>query len=326
MKNLKTSLLLGVAGACVATSVPALAAEDEENTGGIKIITVTAQKREQNLQVVPIAVTAVDQETLQANRITTVNDLGSFAPGLTVRPSAGGIQVPSFTMRGQNSYGVVAGSDKQVSIYLDGVYISSPRGSIFDLPDVARLEVLRGPQGTLFGRNATAGAVSVVTRDPDGQVGARLEGTIQNKNGYRVRASLDTPQFGPFSAYVSFVRNFRHGDIRNIAAGTVWDRTGSPDKYVSQIKRSPKWLGSVDNSSYFAALKFETGDFRTVYKFDLNVDDGTPEGTAVTSIPPGYAGLGAGAPLLGPIFDALYAGNNLLINTTNQSPKAVSNA
>src|SRR6185503_5369520 len=136
-----------------------------------------------------------------------------------VKPSAGGISTPSFTIRGQVSFGVVAGSDKQVSIYIDGVYISSPRGSIFQLPDIQRLEVLRGPQGTLFGRNATAGAVSITTRDPSGEAHLKVEGTYGNLDQYRFRMTADTPQVGPFSAFFSYVRNYRRGEIENSFAG-----------------------------------------------------------------------------------------------------------
>ena len=276
--------MLATSALALAIALPAQAnAAEEEDTGGVKIITVTAQKREQNVQDVPIAVTAVDAENLQANRIFTVNDLSSIAPGVTVKPSAGGISTPAFTIRGQVSFGVVAGSDKQVSIYIDGVYISSPRGSIFQLPDISRLEVLRGPQGTLFGRNATAGAVSIVTRDPTGEIGAKLEGSFGNRGAYRVRATLDTPQVGPFSAYFSFVREYRRGDIRNAAAGTVWNRSLATDN--NRILRSPKFLGTVNNNSYFAAVKFEPegSDFKMVYKYDRNDDSGTPEGTGLVA-------------------------------------------
>jgi len=138
------SLLTSTAIAMAAWLPASAHAQQAEGTVGLEEIVVTAQKREQSMQDVPIAITAVTQESLQANRIYTVNDLSAIAPGLTVKPSAGGIQTPSFTMRGQVSFGVVAGSDKQVSVYVDGVYISSPRGSIFDLPDIERLEVLRG--------------------------------------------------------------------------------------------------------------------------------------------------------------------------------------
>ena len=320
---------LGLLGATALGSVLLVAqtamAQQADDNGGLAEIIVTAQKREQSVQDVPIAVTAVTQETLTANRIMTVNDLGSVAPGVTVRPSAGGIQVPSFTIRGQNSFGVVAGSDKQVSIYLDGVYISSPRGSIFDLPDISRLEVLRGPQGTLFGRNATAGAVSVTTRDPTGEAGVRAEGTVSNYNGYRFRLSADLPQMGPFSGYFSFMRNYKRGDIRNAGAGTVWDRSNSSSPYG--VARSPKYLGTINADSYFGALKFEPSDsFKTVYKFDRNVDDGTPEGTAYAYRPTTFPQLGAGAALVGPVLNALFDSNNILVNNSNEAPKVVNNS
>jgi iron complex outermembrane receptor protein len=108
-------------------------------------IVVTAQRREQNVQDVPIAVTALTQAAIATNRVVTVNDLNLLAPGFNVVPAAGGTQIPSFTMRGITSYGVVPGSDKAISMYVDGVYIASARGSIFDLPDISQIEVLRGP-------------------------------------------------------------------------------------------------------------------------------------------------------------------------------------
>jgi iron complex outermembrane receptor protein len=306
---------------------PAMAQQAATSTnGGLEEIVVTAQKREQSVQDVPIAVTAVTQETLLANRITSVNDLSSIAPGVIVKPSAGGIQVPVFTIRGQQSYGVVAGSDKQVSIYLDGVYLSSPRGSIFDLPDVARLEVLRGPQGTLFGRNATAGAVSVVTRDPSGEFGGKLEGTYGNHDQYRIRASIETPQMGPFSAYFSFVRNYKQGDIRNAGAGFIWDRSLSTEPGLNKIGRSPDYLGNVDSNSYFAAVKFESGNFKLIYKFDRNDDKGTPDGVALVAYDPTFAGLGAGAPLIAPFVNALYNNQNIYLNPSNQRPDTVTNS
>ncbi len=314
--------LLGCTAIVAAGLLPAAAwAQDEAGSGGLEEIIVTAQKREQSVQDVPIAVTAVTAASLEANRIHTVNDLSSIAPGLTVKPSAGGIQVPAFTMRGQVSYGVVAGSDKQVSIYVDGVYLGNPRGSIFDLPDIARLEVLRGPQGTLFGRNATAGAISITTRDPTGEAHFKLTGSYGNRDAYRIRATIDTPQWGPFSAYFSYVRDSKRGDIRNAAAGTVWDRSLSNDPAVSKITRSPEYLGSIDSHSYFAAVKFEPSDtFRMVYKYDRNDDHGTPEGTSFI----GYdKSLGGG--LAGGVLTALYSTNQTYINPTGQRPEVVSN-
>ena len=221
-------------------SAPALAQSGNTTEDGLDVIIVTAQKREQSVQDVPIAVTALNADALEANRVTNVGDLSGLAPGVTVRPSAGGSSVPTFTIRGAVSFGVVPGSDKQISTYLDGVYISAPRGSIFELPDVDRIEVLRGPQGTLFGRNATAGAVSVTTSDPSGEFGFRGTASIGNRDAYRIRATVETPSVGPFSALFSYVRDYRRGDILNLGAGAVWDRTVSTDRRVAKITVSPK--------------------------------------------------------------------------------------
>jgi len=311
--GIRSGLLLSTAMVPLALTAGQAQAQDEAvDNVGLEEIVVTAQKREQSMQDVPIAVTALTEDTLNANRIFTVNDLSAFAPGLTVKPSAGGISTPSFTIRGQNSFGVVAGSDKQVSIYIDGVYVSSPRGSIFQLPDIERLEVLRGPQGTLFGRNATAGAVSVTTRDPTGEIGFKVKGTYGNRNATRIQATLDTPQFGPFSAYFSFIHDYRRGDIENASAGLAWDRTLSPSGFARR-DTSPRWLGTVKNNSYFAAVKFEPSDnFKMVYKYDRNDDKGTPEGTAFIGYNNQISGgaLGPLSPLFDNVLTSLYASNN----------------
>ncbi|MBV1687763.1 TonB-dependent receptor [Novosphingobium sp. G106] len=288
----RTGLLLSAAAIGLMPTCALAQAATGESTG-LEEIVVTAQKREQRLQDVPIAVTALSADTLQANRVTNVGDLSGLAPGLTVRPAAGGSAIPSFTMRGAVSYGVVPGSDKEVSVYLDGVYISSPRGSIFDLPDVQRIEVLRGPQGTLFGRNATAGAVSVTTRDPTGEVGVKATATYGNQDEFRFGVGVDLPQVGPFSAYLSYMHNYRRGDIRNANAGMVWNRTASAYAPIATVERSPEWLGTRDTDTFFGALKFESGDFNTVYKYDRTRDDGTPEGTGSAGINPTFPGVGA---------------------------------
>lgn len=305
--------------------VAAMAQAGDRNNGGLEEIIVTAQKREQSVQDVPIAVTALSTDTLQANRVTNVVDLSGLAPGVTVRTSAGGSQLPVFTIRGVTSFGVVPGSDKQVSQYLDGVYIGSPRGSIFDLPDLQRIEVLRGPQGTLFGRNATAGAISITTRNPSGNFHVKAEGTIGNYKELRGRLSIDLPQFGPFSAYISYLHDQRRGDIRNLGAGLVWDRSTSLDPLVPKIARSPDYLGDKNTDAVFAALKFESGDFRTIYKFDWSRGDNTPEGTALVAVNPGAGDAG---PAVANFLNRLIASqpSNVITAADGLRPEAVYNS
>jgi iron complex outermembrane recepter protein len=256
-------------------------------------IIVTAQKREQSVQDVPVAVTAVTQEMIETNRIFTVNDLSGIAPNTTVRPAAGGVSLPAFSMRGITSYGVVPGSDKQVSIYLDGVYLGNTRGSIFTLPDIVQLEVLRGPQGTLFGRNATAGAISITTRDPAGELGFKQVLDVGNNDHFRSRTTFDTPSWNGFSAYVTYLKEERDGDVKNLGGGTFWDRSG----FGKGTATSPDNLRDTDIDTWFAAVAYEPNDsFRMTYKYDYAEDTGSPDVQSLFSFEP--EGLGGFEPLM----------------------------
>ena len=268
-------LLAGTAlVAASAVAAPAFAQEANEGVGGLQEIIVTAQKREQSLQDVPIAVTAVAGESLAANRITNVVDLSAIAPGVTVRPSIGSSSIPSFTIRGAVSYGVVPGSDKQVSMYIDGVYLSSPRGGVFDLPNVERIEMLRGPQGTLFGRNATAGAVSISTQDPKGEASVKASVSFGNHNLKRYELTAHTPELGPLSGYFSYVKNKHRGHVENLFL-QQFDRVSNALAHPQNVKSS-RWLGGKNSDSVFASVKFESGDFKAVYKYDRNDSIETP--------------------------------------------------
>lgn len=266
---------------------PALAqtADQAADKGGLADIVVTAQKREQRLQDVPVAVTAITQDTLQANRIHNVSDISSIAPGLTARKPAGSTGSIAFTLRGNPTNASAPGSDKAISTYLDGVYIGGIRGTVFDFPDIERIEVLRGPQGTLFGRNSTAGAISVTTRDPSGYFHVTQEFSVGNRALFRSRTSVDLPQTGPFSAYITYVHDQHRGDVRNLGAGTIWNRSQALSGIGFQT--SPKWLGSKNEESVFAAVKFEpSNSVKMVYKFDHTENNFTPEARAVVAVNP----------------------------------------
>jgi iron complex outermembrane receptor protein len=327
MKNIVTARLYLLAGTALAATTafatPALAQEADDNSGLAEII-VTAQKREQSLQDVPIAVTAVAGETLSANRVTNVIDLSALAPGVTVRPSLGASSIPSFTIRGAVSFGVVPGSDKQVSMYLDGVYLSSPRGAIFDLPNVERIEMLRGPQGTLFGRNATAGAVSISTLDPKGEASIKAGVSYGNLDLVRYEVTAHTPELAGFSGYFSYVKNKHRGATRNSAPPQIYDRNANAAKY-NRFARSARWLGSKDSDSVFASVKFESGDFKAVYKYDRNDSAQTPDPVGFFAYD-ARSGLGPG---LGGYVNAIIEGNianGLPIATDRKRPKEVWNS
>ena len=127
-------------------------------------IVVTAQKRSERLQDVPIAVTAFDAATMRAVGLTDTLDLGELTPGLVVtRESTSAV----FTLRGiRNENASILGDEQAVSLYVDGVYLPSSQAAVFDFNNIDRIEVLEGPQGTLFGRNATGGLIQIITKTP----------------------------------------------------------------------------------------------------------------------------------------------------------------
>lgn len=309
--------------ACLAICTPVSA----QQSSGIADIVVTAQRREQVMQKVPVAVTAITQDALQVNRVQNIMDLTSLAPGLTAKANAGGAASPSFTMRGVFASASQPSSDRQISTYIDGIYIGATRGSVFDLPDIERIEVLRGPQGTLFGRNATAGAINVLTRDPTGEFHARQELTIGNYDQLRTRTSIDLPQIGPFSAYFTYVHDERRGDVRNLGVGTTFDRT-SPFTGVG-AQRSPRYLGGKNTENYFAAVKFApTHDFSMVYKFDRSDGTFTPEARDVNLV--NAASNSIVATVLTGVVAAQTPGGGaygpIAFNPGNRRPGAVNNA
>jgi iron complex outermembrane receptor protein len=133
------------------------------NGGGIADIIVTAQRRSENLQKAAIAVSAVTGDTLVQQSITQANDLTRVVPALQVAPAASFTQI---YLRGVGTFGANAFAEQGVAFNLDGVYLSRPAAPAGLFYDLERVEVLKGPQGTLYGRNATGGAVNVITAKP----------------------------------------------------------------------------------------------------------------------------------------------------------------
>lgn len=164
------------------------AAPEASSSSPLQDIVVTAQRRSENSQKVPIAITAVSAAELKAQGIATTADLAKVTPGLTIANTAGLVR-PS--QRGVTTTSAGPGIENSVATYIDGVYIASIASSLMSFGGVERVEVLRGPQGTLFGRNATGGLIQVVTKD----LGSRLEGEASATYG-----NYDTIQG---SAYVA---------------------------------------------------------------------------------------------------------------------------
>jgi iron complex outermembrane receptor protein len=161
------------------------------NAPAIDDIVVTAQRREESLQKTPVAVTAVSSEQLRSDNITSVADLARTAPSLSISPSGSNAptaSVPIIYIRGIGQPDPAIYSDPGVPIYVDGTYVAKSAGGALDLPDISRVEILRGPQGTLFGKNAVGGAINLVTATPGKDPETRLEFTGGSYNLAQLRA------------------------------------------------------------------------------------------------------------------------------------------
>ena len=167
------------------------AAEEEEATT-LATITVTAQKREEALQDVPISVTALDAQIIEDNGVRDIKDLQLLVPGLTVTSTQSDVQTTA-RIRGIGTVGDNPGLESSVGVVIDGVY--RPRNGVGfgDLGEIERIEVLKGPQGTVFGKNTSAGVINVVTRRPHYTTRVEGELTAGNYNAFGVAASLNTP-------------------------------------------------------------------------------------------------------------------------------------
>ncbi|MEE4209080.1 MAG: TonB-dependent receptor plug domain-containing protein, partial [Parvularcula sp.] len=164
--------------------------------GGIDTIVVTARKREESLQDTPIAITALTGAELERRNVQDVTDIGTYAPNVDISTSpsgGGGGQNAQITIRGVGQTDFLITTDPGVGIYLDGVYFGRSTGGVLDIVGLERAEVLRGPQGTLFGRNTIGGAISLVSERPQEEFGGYAEVTVGNLNRVDARAALDVP-------------------------------------------------------------------------------------------------------------------------------------
>lgn len=226
MTRLLTALLIG--SAVTAGSAQAQTTAPQPGTGLGEIV-VTAQKREESLQEVPISIVSLSTDKLENLNIERFTDLGFSVPNLRLSQHPTTVFSTRLFIRGIGNNDAQITQDPAVGIYQDGVYVARSTGLAFDFGDVERVEVLRGPQGTLYGRNTTGGAINIVTRRPSGE--ASISGKLDygTKNYFRGLAHVDLPAMGVLSTSVSALYARRDGLVKNTGAGAdfgEYDRWG----------------------------------------------------------------------------------------------------
>ena len=201
-------------------------------TATLSEIVVTAQKRVQNLQNVPVAVTAVSAATIAQKRIENFQDLTRVAPSLTLTEGATSIN-NSIVLRGIGTSSPSPSVESSVAVIVDDVAVVNQAQAFTGLADVEQIEVLRGPQGTLFGRNASAGAINITTASPSSSMTGSLVGSLASDRDVRTTASLSAPITDTLKFRASGYYESRPGYIKNIANGTY---SNSLESYGGRIK------------------------------------------------------------------------------------------
>ncbi len=265
-------LVKAVAKATVVASPAfmALALTTSPAWGQLDEIVVTAQKVSSSLQDTPIAITAFTSDSLEAIGASNATDIGEYAPNVTIVPTFGSAGNIRTSIRGVSTGEPSLTIDPKVGMYIDGAYIARNAGAVFDIVDIERVEILRGPQGTLWGKNTTGGAINIITKKPAGEFAFKQALTFGSFGEFRSQTSVDTPTAAGFSAKVSYMIKDYDG----------WATNRNP--------AGEKDLGSEDTDAYRIALRWEAGDnFMADYSYDNSDIEAVPMPLQITHVGPG---------------------------------------
>lgn len=274
------SLYLGVSALTLMVSAPVSAqdatttsAESETSSIGLADIVVTARRREENVQTVPIAVTTFNNDSIKARGLNNSADLANFTPNVqfdTTSAFSGASSTFQGFIRGVGQDDFAINTDPGVGVYIDGVYIARTVGAVVDLLDVGSIEILKGPQGTLFGRNTIGGAVNVTTARPTAEFGGKGELTLGTDRQVYARGVINMPLSSSLFSSVAFSVKSRDGYQKRLPysgpnAAAINAQTTSPaNAFVVNGFTGSRGPGSEDNQTVRAKLLFDDGGPLTV--------------------------------------------------------------
>lgn len=239
-------------------------------------IVVTAQRREERLIDVPISVSALNEGKLVTAGVTNVGNIGTVIPNIQINQTVGNTWSPLISIRGlAPSSDTSLGRDQPVGIYVDGVPVAKSTGAAFDSVDLQRIEVLRGPQGTLYGKNTIGGAINLVSKKPSGEFGGQLVLGGGSYDTYHERLVVDLPAIGMGSGAIKIKLGVAGRQ------GNSWTKQTGPSRGFSE----------TDMAAARADVLWEASDrFSVAYAYDITDHNGTGVPLAISA--PGMIGPG----------------------------------
>lgn len=256
----------------------------DQRTDALEEIVVSARKREEPLQVAPVSISATSGATLQQAQVTRVDDIAQFAPSFEISEQGGYPGTVVVSMRGIGFGDPILTSDAPVAMYVDGVYLGRTAGALLDLVDIDHIEVLRGPQGTLFGRNTPAGALNIYTQGPAQKFGVQQKLGYASNNEITSTTTLDTGVLG--NSGLSAKVTYRHHQMDGYVRNTLTSRANSQ--------------GADNTDDVFAALRWAPVDnFTADYKFDSHDQSVIPIPYLVSEVAPYVATYFGNSPNVG---------------------------
>lgn len=247
----------------------AIGMQPHVSAAALEEVFVTAQKRVESAQDTPISMAAFNNQQLERQGITDLTGVRDKIPNFQISPHPNSAATTLINIRGVGNTDDQITLDPRVAVYVDNVYVARSQGLAMEVADIERIEVLRGPQGSLYGRNATGGAVNFHTRAPRlGEMGLRQDVSVGNRSLLRHRTSVNLPLGDTAAAEVTWLRQERDGFVDNRGTG---------------VER----FGDQDREAWRAALLWDVGDSTQVrYTYDRSIIEDTPAFLAAVPLYP----------------------------------------
>lgn len=264
-------IILGIVACHVGMIGPGAAQETIiRRTAALEEVIVTAERREESLQETPLAVSAYSHETLRQLNVYSPTDIARFTPNMLAAAQPGASATANYSIRGITQTEPSLSVDPGVGVYMNGVYIARNNTLATDFIELERVEVLRGPQGTLYGRNSAGGAVNIITAKPSGDLRLSQRFSMGNYAQFRSITTFDTPEWNGLSARLAYMRNKSHGYVKN--------RTRDFQQGKAQD------FGAIDQDAAYIALHWAHGSWTLDYQFDWSNSHNVPPAFQLTHV------------------------------------------